>query len=130
MNIETQRSLYMLPCASNQGARFPRCTPRAAWTHPDEIITEISEFLTGAARRSVVGESCPVAVGVAYSVMLRNLPEAVICFFGDGAVNQGTFHESLNMAGLFRAPIVPPSSSRRRHHDGWRSRLDVCVRGL
>ena len=35
-----------------------------------------------------------------------NLPEAVICFFGDGAVNQGTFHESLNMAGLWRLPVL------------------------
>jgi pyruvate dehydrogenase E1 component alpha subunit len=55
---------------------------------------------------AIVGETCPVAIGVAYSVMLRNLPEAVICFFGDGAVNQGTFHEALNMAGLWRLPVL------------------------
>lgn len=55
---------------------------------------------------AIVGETCPVAVGVAYSVMLRNLPEAVICFFGDGAVNQGTFHEALNMAGLWHLPVL------------------------
>ncbi|MDR3466971.1 MAG: thiamine pyrophosphate-dependent enzyme [Xanthobacteraceae bacterium] len=55
---------------------------------------------------AIVGETCPIAIGVAYSVMLKNLPEAVICFMGDGAVNQGTFHESLNMAGLWRLPIL------------------------
>lgn len=55
---------------------------------------------------AIVGETCPVAIGVAYSVMLRNLPEAVICFLGDGAVNQGTFHESLNMAALWRLPVL------------------------
>lgn len=55
---------------------------------------------------AIVGESCPIAIGVAYSVMLRNLPEAVICFFGDGAVNQGTFHELLNMAGLWHLPVL------------------------
>lgn len=55
---------------------------------------------------AIVGESCPIAIGVAYSVMMRNLPEAVICFFGDGAVNQGTFHESLNMAGLWHLPVL------------------------
>lgn len=55
---------------------------------------------------AIVGETCPIAIGVAYSVMLRNLPEAVICFLGDGAVNQGTFHESLNMAGLWRLPVL------------------------
>jgi len=37
---------------------------------------------------------------------MRGLSEAVICFFGDGAVNQGTFHETLNMAGLWRLPLL------------------------
>ena len=55
---------------------------------------------------AIVGESCPIALGVAYSVAMRSLPEAVICFFGDGAVNQGTFHESLNMASLWRLPLL------------------------
>src|ERR1039458_4830026 len=54
----------------------------------------------------IVGESCPIALGIAYAVAMRGLPEAVICFFGDGAVNQGTFHESLNMAGLWRLPLL------------------------
>ena len=55
---------------------------------------------------AIVGESCPIALGIAYAVAMRGLPEAVICFFGDGAVNQGTFHESLNMAGLWRLPLL------------------------
>ena len=55
---------------------------------------------------AIVGESCPIALGVAYGVAMRGLPEAVICFFGDGAVNQGTFHESLNMAALWRLPLL------------------------
>ena len=55
---------------------------------------------------AIVGESCPIALGIAYAVAMRDLPEAVICFFGDGAVNQGTFHESLNMAGLWRLPLL------------------------
>lgn len=55
---------------------------------------------------AIVGETYPIAIGVGYAVMLRNLPEAVICFFGDGAVNQGTFHESLNMAALWRLPVL------------------------
>lgn len=60
-------------------------------------------FLGGYA---IVGETYPVAIGAAYTVMMRNLPEAVICFFGDGAVNQGTFHESLNMAALWKLPVL------------------------
>jgi pyruvate dehydrogenase E1 component alpha subunit len=55
---------------------------------------------------AIVGETYPIAIGIAYAVMLRRLPETVICFFGDGAVNQGTFHESLNMAGLWRLPVL------------------------
>ncbi|CAB1129970.1 Pyruvate dehydrogenase E1 component subunit alpha [Candidatus Hydrogenisulfobacillus filiaventi] len=55
---------------------------------------------------AIVGETFPIAVGVAYAVAYRRLPEAVICFFGDGAVNQGTFHESLNMAGLWKLPVL------------------------
>ncbi len=60
-------------------------------------------FLGGYA---VVGETFPIAVGAAYAVAYRKLPEAVICFFGDGAVNQGTFHESLNMAALWKLPVL------------------------
>ena len=55
---------------------------------------------------AIVGETCPIAVGIAYAVAMRGLPEVVVCFLGDGAVNQGTFHELLNMAGLWRLPIL------------------------
>ena len=55
---------------------------------------------------AIVGETYPVAIGIAYAIALRQLPEAVICFFGDGAVNQGTFHESLNMAALWKLPVL------------------------
>ena len=55
---------------------------------------------------AIVGETFPVAIGIAYGIVLRKLPEAVICFFGEGAANQGTFHESLNMAALWRLPVL------------------------
>ncbi len=55
---------------------------------------------------AIVGETYPVAIGLGYAVAMRELPEAVICFFGDGAVNQGTFHESLNMAALWNLPVL------------------------
>ncbi len=55
---------------------------------------------------AIVGETYPVAIGIAYTIAMRDQPEAVICFFGDGAVNQGTFHESLNMAALWRLPVL------------------------
>lgn len=55
---------------------------------------------------AIVGETFPVATGIAYSISLRKLPEVAICFFGDGAVNQGTFHEALNMAALWKLPVL------------------------
>lgn len=55
---------------------------------------------------AIVGETYPLATGIAYGIAMRKLPEAVICLFGDGAVNQGTFHEALNMAALWRLPVL------------------------
>ncbi len=55
---------------------------------------------------AIVGETFPIATGIGYAIAMRGLPEAVICFFGDGAVNQGTFHESLNMAALWKLPVL------------------------
>ncbi|HUT73206.1 MAG TPA: thiamine pyrophosphate-dependent enzyme [Armatimonadota bacterium] len=54
----------------------------------------------------IVGAGIPIATGAAYAVKYRGGDQVVICFFGDGAANQGTFHESLNMAALWQLPIV------------------------
>ena len=55
---------------------------------------------------AIVGQTCPISIGIAYAVAMRGLPDVVVNFFGDGAVNQGTFHESLNMASLWRLPVL------------------------
>lgn len=60
-------------------------------------------FLGGYA---IVGETFPVAIGAGYWLRMREQSEAVVCFFGDGAANQGTFHESLNMAALWKLPVL------------------------
>ncbi len=60
-------------------------------------------FLGGYA---IVGETFPIAIGAAYRQAMTQSPDAVLCYFGDGAVNQGTFHESLNMAALWKLPIL------------------------
>jgi len=60
-------------------------------------------FLGGYA---IVGETFPVATGVGYWLRMNDLPDAVLCYFGDGAANQGTFHESLNMAALWKLPVL------------------------
>lgn len=54
----------------------------------------------------ITGGSIPVATGIALSIKLQRRGSIVVCLFGDGASNQGTFHESLNMAGLWKLPIV------------------------
>jgi TPP-dependent pyruvate/acetoin dehydrogenase alpha subunit len=54
----------------------------------------------------IVGAGIPIAVGAALSFTLRNQDRVAVCFFGDGAANQGTFHESLNMAALWDLPVV------------------------
>jgi pyruvate dehydrogenase E1 component alpha subunit len=55
---------------------------------------------------TVVGQQTPVAVGLAFHLKLNQLPGAVVCFMGDGAVNQGVYHESLNLAALLQLPVV------------------------
>ncbi len=54
----------------------------------------------------IVGSNIPVAAGAALSCKLLKNGKVVLCFFGDGASNTGTFHESLNMAGTWKLPVV------------------------
>jgi pyruvate dehydrogenase E1 component alpha subunit len=54
----------------------------------------------------VVGQQTPVAAGLALHLKRNELPGVVVCFLGDGTVNQGVYHESLNLAGLLNLPVV------------------------
>jgi pyruvate dehydrogenase E1 component alpha subunit len=55
---------------------------------------------------AIVGGGIPLATGVGLSAKVRGTDQVCLCFFGDGAVNQGTFHESLNMASLWKLPVI------------------------
>jgi pyruvate dehydrogenase E1 component alpha subunit len=55
---------------------------------------------------AVVGGGLPAAVGAALAFQLRHEPRVAVAFFGDGATNIGTFHESLNLAQLWKVPVV------------------------
>ena len=55
---------------------------------------------------AIVGAGMPIALGAAMAFKLRGQPHVALTFMGDGATNIGTFHESLNMAAVWRAPIV------------------------
>lgn len=54
----------------------------------------------------IVGGHLPLAVGIGYAINYRESDEVVVCLFGDGATNQGVFHEAMNMAALYRVPVV------------------------
>jgi pyruvate dehydrogenase E1 component alpha subunit len=54
----------------------------------------------------IVGSHIPVATGVALKIHYRKEDGVVLCFFGDGAIHQGSFHESLNMAKIWNLPII------------------------
>jgi len=54
----------------------------------------------------IVGGHLPVAAGMGYAIRLRGTDQAVLCFFGDGAVNEGAFHEALNVSALWGLPVV------------------------
>ncbi|CAN5727090.1 thiamine pyrophosphate-dependent dehydrogenase E1 component subunit alpha [soil metagenome] len=55
---------------------------------------------------AIVGAGLPIAVGAAMAFKLREEPHVALTFMGDGATNIGTFHESLNMASVWKAPVV------------------------
>ena len=55
---------------------------------------------------AIVGGQLPLATGIALGIKLKNLDSVVMCFFGDGAVNEGEFHEAMNLASLWKLPIV------------------------
>jgi len=54
----------------------------------------------------IVGGNIPVATGAALSMKMQNMDRVVLCFFGDGASNTGNFHESLNIASVWKLPVV------------------------
>ena len=55
---------------------------------------------------AIVAGGIPLATGAAYAEKYRETGNIVVCFFGDGAANQGAFHEALNLAGLWELPIM------------------------
>lgn len=55
---------------------------------------------------AIVGGGIPLATGCGLAAKVRGTDQVALCFFGDGAVNNGTFHESLNMASLWKLPVI------------------------
>jgi len=96
----------------------------AKGTHPNEVMAELYGKVEGCSHgyggsmhlydvergnlgaNAVVGGGLPAITGAALSFKLRREPRVAVAFFGDGATNIGTFHESLNLAQLWGVPAV------------------------
>ena len=96
----------------------------ARGTHPNAVMAELYGKLEGCSHgyggsmhlydvergnlgaNAVVGGGLPATVGAALAFKLRGEPRVAVAFFGDGATNTGIFHESLNLAQLWRVPAV------------------------
>ena len=67
-------------------------------------LVDFSKGQIGA--NAIVGAGLPIAVGAAMAFKIQKKPGVALTFFGDGATNIGTFHEALNMASVWKAPVV------------------------
>ena len=93
-------------------------------TTPDACMAELFGKETGCSRglggsmhffdrknhmyggHAIVAAHVPLAVGMAFASKYRGEDRVTLCFFGDGAINQGSFHEALNLAALFKLPVI------------------------
>ncbi len=82
------------------GKRTGYCKGKGGSMH----IADFSVGMLGAT--AVVGAGIPIAAGAGLSIKLRGTNQVVACFFGEGAANQGTFHEGINMAAIWALPVV------------------------
>jgi len=67
-------------------------------------ITSVEHNMMGS--YAIVGAHLPIALGAAWSAQYRKSGQVAVCFFGDGTTNIGAFHEALNMAAVWKAPVV------------------------
>lgn len=90
---------------------------------------------------AIVGGGIPTAVGAALAASLRHEPRVSVVFFGDGASEEGVFHESLNFAALRKLPVIfvlennnyatgSPLSSRQPHAELWRHAAGYGIPGV
>ncbi len=67
-------------------------------------IADVGLGILGA--NGIVGAGQPIATGAAFACKYKKTDAVAVCFFGDGASNRGTFHESLNMASIWKLPVI------------------------
>ncbi len=92
--------------------------------HPNYCMAEMYGKLTGCAKgkggsmhmfdkahhmyggHAIVGGQCPLGVGLAFALQYEKKDNVAVCFLGDGALNQGAFHEAMNLAAIWNLPIL------------------------
>ena len=92
--------------------------------HPNRIMAELFGKIDGCSRgkggsmhmfdvgkhmfggNGIVASQIPVAAGVAFACQYRKDGGVVLCYFGDGAIHQGAFHEIMNMAAVWKLPLI------------------------
>ena len=85
-------------------------------------------FLGG---HAIVGSHIPLAAGVAFASKYRGEDRVCLCYFGDGAINQGSIHEAFNMASLWKLPVIYivennlMSMGTHVHRHSWTTELTV-----
>ena len=67
-------------------------------------LTDVAKGAMGS--YAIVGAHLPVAAGAAWSAQYRGTEQVAVCFFGDGTANIGAFHEALNLAAVWKLPVV------------------------
>jgi pyruvate dehydrogenase E1 component alpha subunit len=86
--------------AELMGRRTGICKGKGGSMH----VADVSKGMLGA--NGIVGGGIPLACGAGLTAKVHGTDAVTVCFFGDGASNQGTFHESLNLAAIWKLPVV------------------------
>ena len=67
-------------------------------------IADVDKGMLGA--NGIVGAGFPLACGAGFTAKVKGTDQVSVCFFGDGSTNQGTFHESVNLAAIWKLPVI------------------------
>jgi pyruvate dehydrogenase E1 component alpha subunit len=99
---------YAIACGSNTNALMAELFGKASGISKGKggsmHFFDIKNHMFGG--NGIVGAHIPLAAGYALKISYKNEDGVVLCIFGDGAIHQGTFHETLNMARVWNLPVV------------------------
>jgi pyruvate dehydrogenase E1 component alpha subunit len=93
-----------VPMAPILAELFGRATGLLGGKGGSMHLTSVEHGVLGS--YAIVGAHLPIALGAAWSAQYRGTEQVAVCFFGDGTTNIGAFHEALNMAAVWKAPVV------------------------